>query len=93
LTDEELWLRLCEASGSEVGCIQAVARGEASFVLHPFGNIHLRPKVRFVDPDVMVEGQRKILSSIDPSWRQSLQDYLRSKAGEWRLQLQQGVAL
>lgn len=86
LTDKELWRRLTGAPNDEVQRLACRVSADTSISFSSCGDLRLVPKLRFVDPDVIAAGGILPLSSIDANWRSTLDSYVATKEGEWRLE-------
>jgi hypothetical protein len=84
-TDGGLWAQMTNSLDPDVRRLTAAIDRDAAFALSPDGDIHVTPKVRVIDPDVIRHGEALALSAIDAQWRERMEDYRRAKAGEWRL--------
>ncbi len=85
-TDQAIMERLRAAGHPEVQRWLALLRPEVTFArVDAAPDMVVLPKVRAVDPPVLVEGQVKPLSKIDPDFAQRRQAYVESKQGEWGL--------
>jgi len=86
-TDVELWAQVSNCSDPEVRQIAARIQRDRSFLFDPNGDIHVTPKVRVIDPDVICDGHARPLSVIDAVWREKKESYVRTKSGEWTLRI------
>jgi HD superfamily phosphohydrolase len=84
-TDDQLWRRIVGAPDAKVRRLAERVNSDTTFSQSPDGEIRVFPKIRFVDPDVMTDGQLVPLSEIDASWCDRLNEYLATAQGEWRL--------
>jgi hypothetical protein len=86
--DDPIMARLRAAEAPEVQGWLALLRPEVDFVrTSPPADLHVLPKVRAVDPDVLVEGRAVPLSRLDPAFAQHRNAYLKSKAPPWNLRI------
>ena len=91
-TDEDLLSRLRDADDPAVNDRLSLLRREVDFVRSSDGDpnsdaLVALPKVRTIDPPVLVNGQIARLSELDPEFRQRRQSYIGAKQGIWHLNI------
>ena len=94
-TDAEVLARLSVAGDQEVNRWLALLRQDVDFVrLGPdaadAADLVALPKVRAVDPDVLVDGHPLPLSELDEAFRRRRQAYIEAKQGVWYLKVAHG---
>lgn len=90
-TDQAILERLRAAGHPEVQRWLALLRPEVTFTrVEQSPDMVVLPKVRTVDPPVLIEGQVRPLSQIDAGFAQRRQAYVESKQGEWGLAISDG---
>ncbi|MBN1249409.1 MAG: HD domain-containing protein [Anaerolineae bacterium] len=89
-TDRQVMAQLTEAAIPEISQWLGLLRRDVDFVrVSPTTEYDLvaLPKVRAVDPPVMVRGRVRPLSQIDPAFAAQRSDYIAGKAGVWYLRI------
>ncbi len=87
-TDVELMARIRAAGIPEVQRWLDLLRPEVDFERSANGaDLVVLPKVRAVDPPVLVGGESVPLSCLDPEFAERRQAYVASKEGAWRLKI------
>jgi uncharacterized protein len=93
-TDADVLARLSAAEDQEVNRWLALLRRDVDFVrLGPdaadSADLVALPKVRTVDPDVLMDGRLLPLSQLDEAFRRRRQAYIAGKQGLWYLKVTQ----
>ncbi|MCB9420815.1 MAG: HD domain-containing protein [Ardenticatenaceae bacterium] len=84
LTDEPVWAKLHAHSDAELQSLLRLVTPETRFVWdEDQPTFTVSTKLRAIDPDVVVEGELRPLSTLDPAFSQQRQDYLTRKKGQW----------
>jgi HD superfamily phosphohydrolase len=89
-TDRQVMARLTEADVPEIDHWLSLLRQDVDFVRVPPETAHdlvALPKVRAVDPPVMIHGEVQPLSKIDAAFAARRSDYIASKEGRWHLRI------
>ncbi len=77
LTDQELWDKLHESKNLRLQKALEPITAKSEFVIdHKNPDFVLSPKVRFIDPEVLIDNEVKTLSTIDKNFAQRLDEYL-----------------
>jgi len=89
-TDADLLARLTGAQDPDVDRWLALLRLQVDFERLPDGReedgvLFVLPKVRAIDPPMLVDGQALPLSQLDPGFARRRQHYIDSKTGPWHL--------
>lgn len=89
-TDADLLARLTGARAPDVDRWLALLRLQVDFERLPDGReedgvLFVLPKVRAIDPPVLVDGRVVPLSQLDPDFARRRQHYIDSKTGPWHL--------
>jgi uncharacterized protein len=85
-TDREVWAKLSGSADSELRKRLSLVSMETKFTIdESTPTFRLRPKVRSIDPEVILDGRILPLSKLDPQFDQARKKYLRQKQGNGRL--------
>lgn len=96
-TDEDLLLRLKDARIPDVDHWLRHLRRDVDFIRDPKGrgedvDLVVLPKVRTIDPPVLIDGQIVPLSHIDSEFALQRQSYIAGKQGTWYLRIVDNVS-
>ncbi len=87
-TDAPLWARLHRVADPEVQHWLSLLRPEVTFERTTHApELEVLPKVRAIDPPVLVRGRAVPLSSLDEDFARRRASYLRRKRGPWGLRI------
>ncbi len=87
-TDVSLWEKLHAYPDPDLQAQLALITPETTFVRDEENPTFLvSTKLRAIDPDLLVDGELRPLSSIDPDFAQHRQEYLTRKAGKWPMRV------
>ncbi len=87
-TDVPLWEKLHAHPDPDLRAQLALITPETTFVRDEETPTFLvSTKLRAIDPDLLVDGELRPLSSIDPDFAQHRQEYLTRKAGKWPMRV------
>ncbi|MBN1260298.1 MAG: hypothetical protein JXB35_06415, partial [Anaerolineae bacterium] len=94
LSKEDLWgadrplmTRLRASKTAEVQHWLALLRLDVDFArVEAGGDLEALPKVRAVDPPVLLNGHLATLANLDPEFREYRETYIANKQGHWQLQ-------
>ena len=88
-TDHDVMAALRQADDPEVDRWLGLLRRDVDFVRvqDDAHDLVALPKVRAVDPPVLVDGETAPLSAIDAAFATRRQAYIDGKQGRWRLQI------
>ena len=82
--DEELWRKLKAADIPDLQKQLEIIKPETRFVWDENNpDFRISTKLRTIDPDVMLGGELKRLSELDPSFGRERSRYLADKQGKW----------
>lgn len=88
LTDLPVWERLRAYPDAELQAHLAIISLETQFVWdEEKPTFRVSAKLRSIDPDVLVDGQLRLLSSLDPDFANHRHAYLQRKQGEWPIRV------
>lgn len=88
LTDRALWEKLRHSRSDQVRrAVQRVSPATRFVFDHEAADFQVAPKVRSIDPDVLLSGRLAPLSSLDRSFARFRDDYLASKRGSWPMRV------
>jgi HD superfamily phosphohydrolase len=87
-TDAQCWARLNANADPELHELLRPIDPSTQFVWDESApDFRLSTKLRTIDPDVLVDGQVKPLSALDPGFACYRAEYLSSKAGKWPMRV------
>jgi len=87
-TDEPLWAKLHAHADLELQAQLALVVPETRFVWDEENpTFWVSTKLRAIDPDVVVDGELRPLSTIDPEFAHHRQEYLTRKTGKWPMRV------
>ncbi|MDX1613110.1 MAG: HD domain-containing protein [Candidatus Promineifilaceae bacterium] len=87
-TDEQLWQLLQGVPDPELQRQLTLIHPDTGFIWDDDRPVfRISTKLRTVDPDVIVNGQLKPLSTLDQAFARFRSDYLRSKSGKWPMRI------
>ncbi|MCP4426707.1 MAG: HD domain-containing protein [Chloroflexi bacterium] len=90
-TDEPMWAKLHAHPDRELQAQLALITPETRFAWDEQNpTFWVSTKLRAIDPDVVVGGELRPLSTFDPDFAQHRQDYLTRKAGKWPMRVVPG---
>jgi hypothetical protein len=87
-TDEPFWHKLHRADDAELQRLLALVHPETEFVWdesHP--TFWVSTKLRSIDPDVVINGRLRPLSTLDPAFAARRSYYLSAKQGKWPMRI------
>ncbi|MCP4358922.1 MAG: HD domain-containing protein [Chloroflexi bacterium] len=88
LTDEPFWAKLQASDDVHLQKWLALISADTQFVWDEVNpTFRVSTKLRAIDPDVVVEGVLRPLSSLDPDFAQHRTDYLQRKQGKWPMRI------
>jgi HD superfamily phosphohydrolase len=82
--DEQVWFKMHDSDDKELKSLLGLISSKTQFVwdeLYP--TFWVSPKVRSIDPDIVIDGKMVPLSQLDREFRRDRDNYLRSKVGSW----------
>ncbi len=84
LTDEPFWQKLQQSEDPDLNEWLSFVSTETEFIWDETSpTFWVSTKLRSIDPDVVVGGVLRPLSTLDPSFKQQRSDYLKRKQGKW----------
>ena len=87
-TDTELWAKLNQGNDPELRDQLALVSASTQFVWDETApTFRVSTKVRTIDPAVLLAGQARPLSALDPEFAAYRQAYLESKQGLWPMRV------
>lgn len=91
-TDEDLWHRLKAAGNPDVDAWLSYLRRDVDFIRDPDSKgdgarLVVLPKVRTIDPPVLIGEQVVLLSTIDDAFARRRERYMAGKQGTWYLRI------
>ena len=87
-TDADLFERLHAANAPAIQRWLALLRRDVDFVRDPaHPDLFALPKVRAIDPPVLLDGYATPLSQLDAAFARRREAYIRGKQGEWPLRI------
>ena len=87
-TDDVILTKLHTANRPEINQWLHLLRVDVDFVrVHAHPDLITLPKVRAVDPPVLLDDIVSALSTIDKAFGKHRENYIKSKQGEWYLQI------
>jgi len=88
LTDEHLWQKLRAATDPRLNKWLSLVSPETEFAWDADNpTFWVSTKLRSIDPDVVVAGKLRPLSTLDPHFKQKRSNYLKSKEGKWPMRV------
>jgi hypothetical protein len=88
LTDEPTWAKLHAHPDVELQSLLRLVAADTKFVWDEDNpTFWVSTKLRAIDPDVVVDGELRPLSTLDPAFAQHRQDYLTRKKGKWPMRV------
>jgi HD superfamily phosphohydrolase len=88
LTDEPVWARLHAGQDDELQALLKLVSPKTQFAWDETeATFHVSTKLRAIDPDVVVGGELRPLSTLDPDFAQHRHDYLTRKRGQWPIRV------
>jgi HD superfamily phosphohydrolase len=88
MTDEAFWQKLQQNQDAELQDWLSLVSLDTQFVwddAHP--TFHVSTKLRAIDPDVVVDGELRPYSSLNPQFASYRNHYLASKQGKWPMRV------
>lgn len=83
-TDEPAWAKLQQTAEPEIQAIVALIRPETQFVWdEEKPDFRISTKLRTIDPDVLMDGAFRPLSSLDAEFGRRRTHYLNTRSGKW----------
>jgi hypothetical protein len=87
-TDEPAWAKLQNAADPELRSIIGLIRPETQFVWdEEKPDFRISTKLRTIDPDVLVDGMFRPLSTIDKEFGRRRMAYLNGRSGKWPMRI------
>jgi hypothetical protein len=87
-TDQVVWDRLCASPNPDLQAQIRLVSAETQFERDDVApHFRVTPKVRSIDPDILMHGELVPLSALDADYRQRREDYMRRKAGVWAIRV------
>lgn len=88
LTDEPAWEKLKSSDDAELNKWVQLVRPDVEFVWDEAApDFVVSPKLRTIDPDVVIRGEVRPLSQWDVGYAQARADYLERKGRPWRMRV------
>lgn len=88
LTDQPVWERLHTCEDSMLQAQLALISPRTQFVWdEERPTFRVSTKLRAIDPDVLIDGQMRPLSTLDPLFEEHRAAYLARKAGKWPMRV------
>jgi hypothetical protein len=88
LTDEPVWAKLHAHPDPELQALLRLVTPETRFAWdEDQPTFTVSTKLRAIDPDVVVAGGLRPLSTLDPIFAQHRQEYLARKQGKWPMRV------
>ncbi len=88
-TDEQVWAQLSTSSDAELHELLKQISPVTQFVRDEAApDFRISTKLRTIDPDVLVEGQPRPLSSLDSEFAGSRAKYLEEQSGKWPIRVE-----
>lgn len=87
-TDAPAWAKLTNSADPTIQDLVALIRPETSFVWDEENpDFRVSTKLRTIDPDVLVDGQLRPLSTLDEEFGRRRLAYLTNRSGQWPMRV------
>ncbi len=88
MTDEQFWQKLHQGNDEELKYWLSVITLETQFERDDDNpTFRVSTKLRTIDPDVLIDGELRPLSTLDPNFAQQRTAYLQRKKGKWPMRV------
>jgi HD superfamily phosphohydrolase len=88
LTDEPFWHKLQQSDDAQLNEWLSLISAETEFVWDEDNPaFRVSTKLRAIDPDVVIAGELRPLSTLDPHFKQQRTAYLNRKQGKWPMRV------
>lgn len=88
LTDEPVWAKLHAHKDADLEAILDLIKPGTEFVWDEENpTFRISTKLRAIDPDLVVDGELRPLSTLDPAFAQHRSAYLSRKDGQWPMRV------
>lgn len=88
LTDEPFWRKLQQSGDPALNQWLSFVSPDTEFIRDETNpTFWVSTKLRSIDPDVIIEGVLRPLTTLDPDFKQQRADYLKRKQGKWPMRV------